>query len=452
MYKSYSIKDIFILKTDEIVKVKGWVQSRRDSKTGFSFINMKDGSCGQTLQIIAKNSLKNYFTEVIKLTKDCSLEVEGKIIPSQGSKQTIEIASTSIKIIGWIKKSENYPISSKKHSLEFLRNHLHLRSRTNVIGAISRIRHQLFHAIHDFFYKRNFFWLNTPILTSNDCEGGGQLFEVNNTNQKKKFFKDKTFLTVSGQFHLESYCMSMSKVYSFGPSFRAERSNTYRHLSEFWMLEAEIAFANLQDSIEIAKDLLHSSIQNIIKQCEKDLLILEFFSGTKLLENLKKFLLKKFVCIEYTEAINILERSNKKFEEKAKWGIDLQSEHERFLCEDYFSSPLIIKNYPKAIKPFYMKINDDSDTVAGADIIIPGIGEIVGGGQREERPEVLEHRMKEHSNMTNNLSWYQDLRDYGTVPHSGFGMGFERILSYVTGSKNIRDVSPFPRTPGKLLL
>ncbi|MFZ9034584.1 MAG: asparagine--tRNA ligase [Francisellaceae bacterium] len=463
MSNVYSTKTLF--NTPELigqdVTVQGWVRSRRDSKAGISFIAVHDGSSFDPIQAVAPNTLPNYDNDILHLTKDCSVTVKGKLIPSQGKGQSVEIETHKLSVHGWVENPETYPVSPKRHTMEYLREHAHLRVRTNIIGAVARMRNTVAFAIHRFFNEHDFFWVNTPILTSNDCEGAGELFRVStldSLNIPKKengqidyaqdFFARETFLTVSGQLNVETYCSALSKVYTFGPTFRAENSNTSRHLAEFWMVEPEFAFADLNDNADLAVDLLKYVITCIKTERADDLAFFDQFVEKGLINKLDHILQKDFIRLEYTDAIDILKNARKKFEYPVSWGTDLQSEHERYLCEEHFKAPVILMNYPKEIKAFYMRLNDDDKTVAAMDVLVPGIGELIGGSQREERLSVLDKRISETGIDAEGLYWYRDLRRYGTVPHSGFGLGFERLLSYVTGITNIRDVIPFPRTPG----
>ncbi|WP_119328889.1 asparagine--tRNA ligase [Cysteiniphilum halobium] len=463
MTQTYTAKTLFTTPNliGQKVTVKGWLRSRRDSKAGLSFLAIHDGSCFDPIQAIAESSLTNYQSEVLSLTKDCSLEVTGILVASQGKGQNVEIQADKVIVHGWIDNPETYPVSPKRHTMEYLREHAHLRIRTNLIGAISRMRHTLSNAIHNFFNDEGFFWVNTPILTSNDCEGAGELFRVSTLDQlnlpkndqgkidyTQDFFGRETFLTVSGQLNVETYCMALSKVYTFGPTFRAENSNTSRHLAEFWMVEPELAFADLNDDADLAEKLLKSVIRTIMYERQDDLNFFDQFIEKGLMDKLNSVVNNDFIRVEYTDAIDILKTCGKKFEYPVEWGLDLQSEHERFLCEEHFKSPVVLMNYPKDIKAFYMRLNDDNKTVAAMDVLVPGIGEIIGGSQREERLEILDQRIDETCVDAEGLYWYRDLRRYGTVPHCGFGLGFERLLGYITGVPNIRDVIPFPRTPG----
>lgn len=458
-----SVSDILhcsILKEIEIT-IYGWIRTRRDSKAKISFLNLYDGSCLDSLQIIASAKLFNYKDEILQLTSGCSVMVTGKITKSIGTKQHVELIATQIKVLGWIEQPNIYPITAKKHTLEYLRNVAHLRARTHIIGSISRIRNILFQSIHNFMNTKGFIWVPTPIITAADTEGNSRMFCISDTSDNKKtsynqtlfnkdtkqlFFGKKAFLTVSGQLNLETYACALSKVYTFGPTFRAEYSNTNRHLAEFWMVELEIAFSDLKSIILLAESLLKNVIKILLEKCPDDLEYCLSHKKQNSILNLEKFIDSKFICIEYTDAINLLTSCNKKFHNSAYWGIDLFSEHERYLSEEYFQSPVVIINYPKNIKAFYMRLNDDNQTVSSMDILIPGIGEIIGGSQREERLTILDQRLSEEHLLKEYYWWYRDLRRYGTVPHAGFGLGFERLVSYVTGLHNIRDVVPFPRT------
>ncbi|MDR1012390.1 MAG: asparagine--tRNA ligase [Coxiellaceae bacterium] len=441
------------------IKITGWVRTRRDSKTGISFIDLSDGSCLKPLQIVADNSLFNYQTEILRITTGCSIMAIGKLIQSSGNGQLIELHAEKIEIIGWIENPNTYPITPKYHTLEYLREYAHLRPRTNIISAITRIRHHLSMAIHRFFHERGFYWIHTPIITSSDCEGAGQMLRVTtldltrshlqhdgNIDFSDDFFNHEAFLTVSGQLNAEAYCEALTKVYTFGPTFRAENSNTSRHLAEFWMVEPEVAFADLNDNSSLAVEMIYYLVNVILKECKVDILFFVDKIANNCIDRLEKLIDSKFIYMEYGEAIKYLEKSKKKFKFPIKWGLDLQSEHERYLTEDLIHGPVILINYPKEIKSFYMRINDDNKTVAAMDILLPGVGEIIGGSQREERFDVLSTRMDELGLNKKNYQWYLDLRRYGTVPHAGFGLGLERMLMYITGIRNIRDTIPFPRT------
>ena len=446
---------------DAKVTVRGWVKTRRDSKAGLSFISLHDGSCFSPIQIVATDTLANYTTEVSKLNAGCSIIATGQLVASQGKGQTFEIQAEEIEVVGSVENPDSYPIQAKRHTLEFLRDVAHLRPRTNTISAVTRIRHCLAQAIHRFFDEQGFFWIHTPIITSSDCEGAGEMFRISTLDLmnvpknaqgqvdfSKDFFGKETFLTVSGQLNVETYCMAMSKVYTFGPTFRAENSNTSRHLAEFWMIEPEIAFADLTSICDLSQKLLCHLCKTVLDERMDDMQFFNQFVAPGCLERMEHMAKTDFEIMTYTDAIKTLESSGHKFEYPVSWGLDLQSEHERYLAELLCKKPVILTNYPKDIKGFYMRLNDDGKTVAAMDVLAPGIGEIIGGSQREERLEILDKRMDECSLDKEHYSWYRDLRRYGTVPHAGFGLGFERLISYVTGVNNVRDVIPFPRTPG----
>ncbi|HJT61296.1 MAG TPA: asparagine--tRNA ligase [Burkholderiales bacterium] len=443
------------------VTLKGWVRTRRDSKAGFSFIHLSDGSSFHPVQVVAPKDLPNYDKEVLHLTAGCAIEATGSIVPSPAKGQPFEMQAASVRVVGWVDDPDSYPIQPKPHSLEFLREVAHLRPRTNVIAAATRVRHSLAQAIHRFFHERGFFWVNTPIITAADAEGAGALFRVSTldlaniprnatgaVDYAKDFFGRETYLTVSGQLNVEAYCLALSKVYTFGPTFRAENSNTSRHLAEFWMIEPEIAFANLSDNADLAEALLKNVFAALLKERPEDMAFFDERIEKGIVAKLQGIVDSEFVRMDYGEAIAVLERAKEKFEFPVKWGIDLQSEHERFLTEKHAKKPVIVMNYPKAIKAFYMRLNDDGRTVAAMDVLAPGIGEIVGGSQREERLAALDARLEELNIDKLHYDWYRDLRRYGTVPHAGFGLGFERTVSYATGLSNVRDAIPFPRTPG----
>ena len=443
------------------VTVKGWVRTRRDSKAGISFVHLSDGSSFHPVQVVAPNTLPNYTDEVLKLTAGCAVAATGTIVPSPAKGQPFEMQASAIEVIGWVDDPDTYPIQPKPHTLEFLREVAHLRPRTNVIGAATRVRHTLAKAIHRFFDENGFFWVNTPIITASDAEGAGALFRVSTLDLAnlprtpqgtidfaQDFFGREAFLTVSGQLNVEAYCLALTKVYTFGPTFRAENSNTSRHLAEFWMIEPEIAFADLSDNATLAEGLLKFALETLLNERPDDLAFFDERIEKGLVAKLQGIVGSEFVRMDYGEAIAVLERAKEKFEFPVKWGIDLQSEHERYLTEKHAKKPVIVMNYPKDIKAFYMRVNDDGKTVAAMDVLAPGIGEIIGGSQREERLDVLESRMKEQGLEPEGYKWYLDLRRYGTVPHSGFGLGLERTILFLSGMANIRDVIPFPRTPG----
>ena len=446
---------------DQPVTVKGWVRTRRDSKAGISFVNVSDGSCFHPVQVVAPSTLPNYADEIAHLTAGCAVEATGTIVPSPAKGQPFEMQASAVKVVGWVDDPDTYPIQPKPHSMEYLREVAHLRSRTNVIAAVTRVRHTIAQAIHRFFHEQGFFWVNTPIITASDCEGAGELFRVSTLDManlprteqgkvdySKDFFGREAFLTVSGQLNVETYCMALSKVYTFGPTFRAENSNTSRHLAEFWMIEPEIAFADLADDATLAEALLKYVFQAVLDERADDMEFFEERIEKGVIAKLRGMIDSRFVRMDYTEAIRILEASKEKFDYPVQWGTDLQSEHERYLAEKHVKGPLVLMNYPKEIKAFYMRLNDDGRTVAAMDVLAPGIGEIIGGSQREERLDVLDARMLEVGLDPAHYGWYRDLRRYGTVPHAGFGLGFERTISYITGLANVRDVIPFPRTPG----
>jgi len=447
--------------TDVSVTVKGWVRTRRDSKAGISFVHVSDGSCFHPVQVVAPSALPNYADQVLHLTAGCAVAATGKIVPSPAKGQPFEMQASAIEVIGWVEDPDSYPIQPKPHTLEFLREVAHLRPRTNVIGAATRVRHTIARAIHRFFDDNGFVWVNTPIITASDAEGAGELFRVSTLDLmnlprtarggvdfSKDFFGRETFLTVSGQLNVETYCMALTKVYTFGPTFRAENSNTSRHLAEFWMIEPEIAFADLSDDATLAEALLKHIFAAVLAERPDDMAFFEERIEKGVIAKLQGIVDSEFVRMDYTEAVRILENARQKFEYPVKWGMDLQSEHERYISEQHVGKPVILMNYPKEIKAFYMRLNDDGKTVAAMDVLAPGIGEIVGGSQREERLDVLDARMAEAKLDKEHYGWYRDLRRYGTVPHAGFGLGFERTVAYVTGLTNVRDAIPFPRTPG----
>ena len=432
----------------ETVVVSGWIRTRRDTG-GFSFLEINDGSCLANLQVIADNTLSNYTEDVCRLTAGCSVEVCGTLQESPAKGQAVELHAAEVTVIGWA-DPETYPLQKKRHSLEFLRSISHLRPRTNALGAVTRVRSRLTVAINQFFLENGFIQVHTPIITTSDCEGAGEMFQISATGEKEDapFFGSQAGLTVSGQLQAEVYALALGKVYTFGPTFRAENSNTSRHLAEFWMIEPEMAFCDLACNMELATKLLKYVLADVVEQCAEDLKLCNQFIEKGLLEKLRGVIDKEFVHLTYSAAVEELKNSGEPFEYPVEWGIDLQSEHERYLTEKVYQCPLIVTDYPAAIKPFYMRVNDDGKTVAAMDILVPGIGEIVGGSQREERLEVLEKRMIEAGIATSEYDWYLDLRRYGTVPHAGFGLGFERLVQFATGMANIREVIPFPRTPG----
>ena len=440
--------------------IEGWVRTRRDSKAGLSFLAIHDGSCFEPLQVVAPAELPNYQADVLRITTGCAVRATGELVASQGKGQTVELRADSIDVIGWVDDPDTYPMQPKRHTMEYLREVAHLRPRTNVIGAVTRVRHTLAQAIHRFFHEHGFFWIHTPIITASDAEGAGQMFRVSTLDLAnlprlpdgkidfdKDFFGREAHLTVSGQLEVETYCMAMSRVYTFGPTFRAENSNTRRHLAEFWMVEPEIAFADLAADAQLAEDFLKAIFKTLLVERKDDMAFFEKFVDKDCIARLSGMIESKFVRMDYGEAVAILEKSGQKFEFPVSWGIDLQSEHEKFLTEQVVKGPVAVVNYPKAIKAFYMRQNPDGKTVAAMDVLAPGIGEIIGGSQREERLDVLDARIAEMNLDAKAYWWYRDLRRYGTVPHAGFGLGFERAIQYATGIENIRDVIPFPRAP-----
>ena len=457
-----SVKDVLIdnkQKVGDIVTVRGWIRTRRDSKAGISFLAVHDGSCFNPIQAVVPNTLSNY-SEVLKLTTGCSVIVTGKLVESQGKGQAFEIQADEVQIVGLVEDPDSYPMSAKRHTIEYLREYAHLRPRTNMIGAVMRVRNCLAQAIHRFFQSEGFMWVSTPLITASDCEGAGEMFRVTTLDLEnlprtpdgkvdydKDFFGKESFMTVSGQLCAETYACAFSKVYTFGPTFRAENSNTTRHLAEFWMIEPEVAFYDLNDNAALAERMLKYVFNAVLTERMDDLKFFEERIDKDVISRLQHFINSDFAQVDYTDAVEILKKSGKKFEYDVEWGMDLQSEHERYLAEEHFKAPVVVKNYPKDIKAFYMKLNEDGKTVAAMDVLTPGIGEIIGGSQREDNIEILDRRMAELHLDPKNYWWYRDLRRYGSVPHSGFGLGFERLVVYVTGMTNVRDVIPFPRTP-----
>ena len=462
MSKVASIVDVLQGKIaiGEKVAVRGWVRTRRDSKAGLSFLAVYDGSCFDPIQVIVNNDIENYESEVLRLTTGCSVIVTGTIVESPAEGQAVELQAEKVEVTGFVEDPDTYPMAAKRHSIEYLREVAHLRPRTNIIGAVARVRHCLAQAIRRFFLEQGFYWVATPLITASDTEGAGEMFRVSTLDLEnlprgedgkvdfsQDFFGKESFLTVSGQLNGETYACALSKIYTFGPTFRAENSNTTRHLAEFWMVEPEVAFATLADNAKLAEDMLKYVFRAVLAERKDDLKFFEKHVDKDVITRLENFVNSDFAQIDYTDAIDVLLKSGKKFEFPVSWGIDLSSEHERFLAEEYFKSPVVVKNYPKDIKAFYMRLNDDGKTVAAMDVLAPGIREIIGGSQREERLDVLDKRMEEMGLNPEDYWWYRDLRKYGTVPHSGFGLGFERLIVYVTGVQNIRDVIPFPRAP-----
>lgn len=439
---SACVKDIFRdveVYISKEVEVSGWVRTVRDNKN-FGFIELNDGSFFKSIQIVFENSLSN-FEEIAKLGVGSSITVQGTVVESPGAKQPFEIKAISIVIEG--ESPADYPLQKKRHSMEFLRTIAHLRPRTNTFAAVFRVRSLASYAIHSFFNEKGFVHVHTPIITASDCEGAGEMFEV---ATKSDFFSKQTYLTVSGQLYAETFAMALRNVYTFGPTFRAENSNTVRHAAEFWMMEPEMAFADLNDNMDIAEEMLKFIIKYVMENAPEEMEFFNQFVDKTLFDRLNNILNSEFGRVTYTEAIEILEKADAKFEYPVKWGSDLQTEHERYLTEQVYKKPVFVTDYPKDIKAFYMRLNDDGKTVAAMDLLMPGVGELIGGSQREERTEVLLTRMKEMDLNENDYWWYMDTRKYGGVKHSGYGMGFERCIMYITGISNIRDVLPYPRT------
>lgn len=445
----------------EEVTVRGWVRTRRDSKAGLSFVNVSDGSCFAPIQVVAPATLGNYEDEVRRLSAGCAVVATGSLVPSQGQGQGFEIQASAIEVLGWVDDPETYPIQPKAHSLEFLREVAHLRPRTNLFGAVTRIRHCLAQAVHRFFHEQGFYWINTPIITTSDAEGAGQMFRVSTLDLAnlprdgkgevdfgKDFFGKETFLTVSGQLNVEAYCLALSKVYTFGPTFRAEQSHTTRHLAEFWMIEPEIAFADLAANADLAEAFLKYLFKAVLAERADDMAFIAERVQKDAVTRLENFIDSPFERIDYTDAVRLLKDSGHKFDYPVEWGLDLQTEHERWLTEVHVGRPVVVMNYPEQIKAFYMRLNDDGKTVAAMDVLAPGIGEIIGGAQREERLDVLDKRMAQFGLDAEHYGWYRDFRRYGSVPHAGFGLGFERLVVYTCGLANIRDAIPYPRAPG----
>jgi len=460
MLKRTKIKALLAAQSAEAeVLVKGWVRTRRDAKD-FSFVEVNDGSCLKNIQVIANNNLSNY-EDVKKLSTGSSVAVKGELVASQGGNQAFEIVAKEIEIFSIA--PDDYPLQKKKHTDEYLRTIAHLRPRTNKYGAAFRVRSELSFAIHKFFNERGFRYVHTPIITGSDCEGAGEMFQVttldlNNpprlpdgkVDYSQDFFGKEAHLTVSGQLNGEMYALALGDIYTFGPTFRAENSNTARHAAEFWMIEPEMAFADINDDMDLAEDMVRYCVKHVMEKCADDIELFAKFVDTTLPETLKTIVEKGFARITYTEAIEIMKNSGRKFEYKPEYGIDLQTEHERFLAEEHFKRPVIVRDYPKEIKAFYMRMNDDGKTVAAMDVLVPRIGELIGGSQREERYDVLVQKIKDMGMKVEDYSWYLDSRKFGTAPHAGFGLGFERMMMLLTGISNIRDVIPFPRTPNSV--
>jgi len=442
------------------VRLAGWIRTRRDSKGGFSFLELNDGSSLGNLQVIADAGLANYETEIRQLSPGCSVVVEGTVQASKGGGQATELAAQRVEVVGWA-DPEAYPLQKKRHSMEKLREWAHLRPRTNTIGAVARVRNRICYSIHQFLQDEGFLYVHTPIITASDCEGAGQMFQVTTLNLDspprtsaggidfgQDFFDRPAFLTVSGQLEAETFACALGKVYTFGPTFRAEKSNTSRHLAEFWMIEPEMAFFELTDNMDLAERFLKRIVADVLKDCAEDMAFFAQFIEPTVQDAMRTVLDKGFVRLPYSEAVELIQRSGETFEYSVEWGADLQSEHERYLTERHFRSPVVLYDYPRTIKPFYMYCNDDGRTVRAMDVLVPRVGEIIGGSQREHRLEPLRQRMAELKLDESHYWWYTELRKFGTVPHSGFGMGLERAVQFVTGVQNIRDVIPFPRTPG----
>ncbi|ABG51475.1 asparaginyl-tRNA synthetase [Trichodesmium erythraeum IMS101] len=443
---------------DAKVTIQGWVRTKRELKE-FAFVEVNDGSCLANLQVVLNPDLPNYQESLQQMNTGASVEMTGILVESPAKGQRIELKAESITAYGDA-DPETYPLQKKRHSFEFLRTIAHLRGRTNTYGAVFRVRNTCANAIHQFFQERGFLWVHTPIITASDCEGAGEMFTVTNLDLKKipltekqdidfsqDFFGKSAFLTVSGQLEAEIMATALSNVYTFGPTFRAENSNTSRHLAEFWMIEPEMAFCDLEGDMDLAEEFLKYIFKSVLEGCPEDM---EFFNkriDKTVFETADTIINNSFERITYTEAVSLLEKADKKFDYPVDWGLDLQSEHERYLCEELFKKPVIVTDYPAKIKAFYMRLNDDAKTVRAMDVLVPKVGEIIGGSQREERLDVLERRIDEQEMNKEELWWYLDLRRYGTVPHAGFGLGFERVVQFMTGMGNIRDVIPFPRAP-----
>jgi asparaginyl-tRNA synthetase len=441
--------------------IMGWVRTKRDSKAGLSFLEVNDGSCLSNLQIIADEKLSNYKSEILKLQTGCSIKALGVLSASPGKGQKVELQAEEIAVFGWADPTV-YPLQKKRHSFEFLRTIAHLRPRTNTFGAVARLRNAMSNAIHTFFQDRGFIYLHTPIITGSDCEGAGEMFKVTTFDMDQipkkdghpdfamDFFGQPANLTVSGQLEAEIYALAIGDVYTFGPTFRAENSNTSRHLAEFWMVEPEMAFCDIKGDMELAVDFLKYIFSFVLKNCKEDIEFFNRFIDSSVIETLECIISQGFETLTYTEGIEMLLKADEKFEFPVNWGVNLQSEHERYLCEKVLKKPIVMVDYPKEIKPFYMKVNKDEKTVRAMDVLVPKIGEIIGGSQREDDYDTLLERIKEMNLNPDDYWWYLELRKFGSVPHAGFGLGFERLIQFVTGLSNIRDVIPFPRTPGNI--
>ena len=447
----------------ECVTIKGWIRTRRDSKAGLSFLQVHDGSCFDAAQAVISSDLANYEQDVQRLTSGCSVEITGTVAESQGKGQSVELQVETLVVVGFVDDPDTYPVPAKRHTFEYLREQAHLRPRTNTFSAVARVRHCLSNAVHRFFHEEGFYWVHTPIITGSDCEGAGEMFKVSTldfanlprdeegaVDYSKDFFGKETNLTVSGQLNVESYCLALSKVYTFGPTFRAENSNTSRHLAEFWMIEPEIAFADLAANADLAEVFMKSIFRTLLEERADDMAFFRDRIDKTCIDRLEHFIEASFERMDYSAAIGALEGAvarGVKFDYPVSWGMDMQSEHERWLTEEHVGRPIVVQNYPKDIKAFYMRLNDDEQTVAAMDVLAPGIGEIIGGSQREERLDVLDRRIAEMGLDIGDYWWYRDLRKYGSVPHAGFGLGFERTMAFATGMANVRDLIPFPRTP-----
>ncbi|MHC4985067.1 MAG: asparagine--tRNA ligase [Planctomycetota bacterium] len=452
--KRTSIKDVLTdTAVDQTVTVAGWIRTTRHSKGGFSFLAVNDGSCLASIQAVADNKLANYADEIVHLAVGSSVLVTGTLVASQGKGQGVEIQAAEVQVLGPADAAA-YPIQPKKHSFEFLRTQAHLRPRTNTFGAVARVRNAISFAIHEFFQQRGFLYVHTPIITASDCEGAGEMFRVTSlestgpaVDDAEDFFGKRTFLTVSGQLEGETYACAMGDIYTFGPTFRAENSNTPRHLAEFWMVEPEMAFCDLAGDADLAEEFLKFLFATVLDRCGEDMKFFNDRIDETVIDTLQHVIDSPFERITYTEAIDILGKADRSWDYPPEWGIDIQTEHERFLTEETFKKPVVVTDYPSSIKPFYMRLADDGKTVAAMDVLVPRIGEIIGGAQREERLDVLETRMAAQDMNADDYWWYTDLRRFGTVPHAGFGLGLERTVQFVTGMANIRDVIPYPRTP-----
>jgi len=453
---SQRIRDILGMEADgQKIKIQGWVKTKRDSKN-VTFLEVTDGSGFRGIQVIVDSQQKD-FTQIEEAVTGASVEISGSLVPSPGKNQSVELQAETLTVVG-TSPADSYPLQKKRHSFEFLREIAHLRPRTNTFGAVTRVRNALSYAIHTFFQERGFMYIHTPIISASDCEGAGEMFQVTtlpleelpkadgSIDYSQDFFGKQANLTVSGQLEAEIYALAMRDVYTFGPTFRAENSNTSRHLAEFWMIEPEMAFCTLEGNMEVAEEFIKYILKYVLEQCPDDMDFFNKWIEKGVRDSIEKVVESRFTHIPYSEAVDLLEKAGRTFEYPVSWGSDLQSEHERYLTEEVFKGPVIVTDYPKEIKAFYMKLNDDDKTVRAMDVLVPRLGEIIGGSEREDRYDVLLRRIKEMDLNPDDYWWYLDLRKYGSVPHSGFGLGFERLIQYVTGMQNIRDVIPFPRT------